>query len=115
MPFLALVGIGGINPKNYDLRQVQQNPTLKAELWNAFLAAKNPSKNLDTIFACSRQKHHPANPNGHGEDIKGLVPTHMYTFRRAVNFHGNQLVEVRNPWAHNEWKGKHNCSLQHFL
>ena len=109
------MSLGGVHYAKLTVAQVKQNPTDKNNLWNAFLAAKNPTKHLDTIFACARFEHHSANPSGHGEDIVGLVPGHMYSFLRAVNFHGNKLVEVRNPWAGTEWIGKHNCSLQHFL
>jgi len=112
LPFLALVGLGGLKYADYKLAQVKQNSAEKNKLWNALLATKNPR---DTIFSCCRDKHHPEKPNSHGEDIMGLVPDHAYSILRAVNFHGNQLIEIRNPWADTEWNGKHNCSLQHFL
>ncbi|CAG8534286.1 8286_t:CDS:2 [Paraglomus brasilianum] len=98
----ALVGLGGINYKDCKLAQYKVEPK-KTELWNAFLAA---TKNHNTIFACSRDKHHDEMPNSRGEDTVGLVPGHMYSFLRAVNFHNNKLVEIRNPWAMTEWNGK---------
>ncbi|CAG8583445.1 24544_t:CDS:2 [Racocetra persica] len=36
----------------------------------------------------------------------GLVGNHVYTILRAVNFHSNMLVKIRNPWANTEWKGR---------
>jgi len=110
--FLALVSLGGVKHYDCQLNQVRKDSAAKDKLWNTLLATKVPR---DTIFACGRDQHHPDKPNGHGEDIMGLVPGHVYSFLRAVNFHGNQLIEIRNPWAETEWNGKHNCSLQHFL
>lgn len=37
----------------------------------------------------------------------GLVPTHAYAVLRAVNIHGQKLLQLKNPWSEKRWKVCH--------
>ena len=41
---------------------------------------------------------------------KGIVQGHAYTFLNATNIHFDgrteKVVQLRNPWAQTEWKGR---------
>ncbi|CAG8829426.1 13517_t:CDS:2, partial [Gigaspora rosea] len=67
---------------------IKHNPAKKDKLWNSF---PSDTKKNNSIFVC------------HGERVGcGLIPRHIYSIIRAVNFHNHRLVEVRNPWEHGE-------------
>ncbi|CAG8835161.1 17719_t:CDS:2, partial [Gigaspora margarita] len=87
----ALVGFGGKDYKAYKTYDIKHNLAKKDKLWNSF---PSDMKKNNSIFVC------------HGERVGcGLIPRHVYSIIRAVNFHNHRLVEVRNPWEHGEWKG----------
>ncbi|CAG8689416.1 24378_t:CDS:2 [Dentiscutata erythropus] len=87
----ALVGFGGKDYKEYKTYDIKNNPAKKDKLWSSF---PSDTKKNNSIFIC------------HGEKVgRGLIPCHVYSIVRAVNFHNKHLVEVRNPWVHGTWKG----------
>ena len=39
-------------------------------------------------------------------DTLGIVGYHGYALLEALDYKGNRLVYLRNPWGRTEWKGK---------
>ena len=40
------------------------------------------------------------------EDQVGLVGGHAYGILEALEYNGNHMLLVKNPWGHFRWKGK---------
>ncbi|CAN0512886.1 unnamed protein product, partial [Ectocarpus sp. 12 AP-2014] len=37
----------------------------------------------------------------------GLIENHAYSIMRAIDMHGEKLIQMRNPWGKKgEWKGR---------
>ncbi|CAG8735329.1 5579_t:CDS:2 [Dentiscutata erythropus] len=88
-PSLALTSLGGIDIQG-DIKS-----------WDSIYSIINGRK----IFTCINGETKKPEIMSHvGAD--GLVGNHVYTILRAVNFHSNMLVKIRNPWANTEWKGR---------
>jgi len=40
------------------------------------------------------------------EEFVGIVGGHAYGVLEVVDYGGNRLLLVKNPWGHTSWKGK---------
>jgi len=67
---------------------------------------KDRLENGDAFAVAVKEK-----PKKKGEELKeekradGLISGHAYGLMGLVEAHGNQLVQLRNPWGSDEWKG----------
>jgi hypothetical protein len=43
--------------------------------------------------------------DGSGKDFKGLITGHAYTLKGVAEYKGEKLVQVRNPWGSDQYKG----------
>lgn len=78
-------------PEIIDLRE-----TDRAKLWNRIY---NGYKNRDCLITCGTGAIE-------NEDAIGLVSGHAYAVLEIMEFNGQRLLMVKNPWGHFRYKGK---------
>ena len=73
------------------------NEEAKTWLWKQL--ANKASKN----WRCTGCSNYRGGPEAKAKT--GLVSGHAYGVINTYKGHGVQLVQIRNPWGHFEWKG----------
>jgi hypothetical protein len=71
----------------------------KDQLWTeGFLKV-----NKEFLFSAGTRQYGHADPNELGR--QGIEDDHAYSLLRAVEYDGNRLCLVKNPWGETEWNG----------
>ena len=79
-------------PEIIDLKEVDD----RNRLWNRIY---NGYKNRDCLITCGTGAIE-------NEDEIGLVSGHAYAVLEIMEFNGQKLLMVKNPWGHKRYKGK---------
>ncbi|QSZ35545.1 hypothetical protein DSL72_008415 [Monilinia vaccinii-corymbosi] len=57
----------------------------------------------DFIFSAGTKEYHHPDPDQLGR--QGVEDDHAYSILRAVEYQGNRLCLIKNPWGETEWNG----------